>query len=136
MITNGLQAAAAAAERARAAAEAARAQADSAPARAAAVALELVTSQRAEIEAGELLEKAKNPKDADPAAAEILKVGQPVLALETVVRMFPELQSPPFGLLAIVCPAWLGRDPESGQLPLAWSDTGQVLLQVLLRFIL
>ena len=75
VVTHGLQAAAAAAERARAAAEAARAQADSAQAIAAAVARELLTSKRAEIEAAEMLEKTKNPKDADPAAAEILKVG-------------------------------------------------------------
>ena len=35
----------------------------------------LLASKRAEIEAADLLEKPKNPKDADPAAADLLKVG-------------------------------------------------------------
>ena len=34
----------------------------------------LLASKRAEIEAADMLEKTKNPKDADPAAAELLKV--------------------------------------------------------------
>ena len=34
----------------------------------------LLVSKRAEIEAADMLEKPKNPKEADPAAAELLKV--------------------------------------------------------------
>ena len=34
----------------------------------------LLASKRAEIEAADMLEKTKNPKDADPAAADLLKV--------------------------------------------------------------
>ena len=133
VVTSGLQAAAAAAERARASAEAARAQADSAQASAAAVARELLTSKRAEIEAAELLEKAKNPKDADPAAAEILKVGRPIQGLTMVIHMFHPLQSPSICHAWLCVPAWLAGDPGCGQLLSACSGTSQVLWQALLH---
>ena len=50
------------------------AQAGQAQEAAQAVARSLLASKRAEIEAADLLEKPKNPKDADPAAADLLKV--------------------------------------------------------------
>lgn len=69
-----LQAAAAAAEQAEAAAQAGAQQAGQAEQAAQAVAQALLVSKRAEIEAADMLEKPKNPKDADPAAADLLKV--------------------------------------------------------------
>ena len=69
-----LQAAAAAAEQAQAAAEGSAVQAGQAQQAAQGVARALLASKRAEIEAADLLEKPKNPKDADPAAADLLKV--------------------------------------------------------------
>ena len=46
----------------------------------------------------------------------------------TCLQVCRALQSVTAGF---VCPAWLDGDPECGQLPLAWSGAGQVLLQVL-----
>ena len=75
-LTTLLQAAAAAAEQAQAAAESSAVQAAQAQQAAQGVARALLASKRAEIEAADLLEKPKNPKDADPAAADLLKVLQ------------------------------------------------------------
>lgn len=69
-----MQAAAAAAKQAEAAAQASAVQAGQAEQAAQAVARALLVSKRAEIEAADMLEKPKNPKEADPAAAELLKV--------------------------------------------------------------
>lgn len=69
-----MQAAAAAAQQAEAAAQASAVQAQQAEQAAQAVARALLVSKRAEIEAADMLEKPKNPKDADPAAADLLKV--------------------------------------------------------------
>ena len=69
-----VQAAAAAAEQAEAAAQASAVQAGQAEQAAQAVARALLVSKRAEIEAADMLEKPKNPKEADPVAAELLKV--------------------------------------------------------------
>lgn len=69
-----LQAAAAAAEQAQQAAESSAVQALQAQQAAQGVARALLASKRAEIEAADMLEKPKNPKDADPAAADLLKV--------------------------------------------------------------
>lgn len=69
-----LQAAAAAAQQAEAAAQASAVQAGQAEQAAQAVARALLVSKRAEIEAADMLEKPKNPKEADPVAAELLKV--------------------------------------------------------------
>lgn len=69
-----LQAAAAAAQQAEAAAQASAVQAGQAEQAAQAVARALLLSKRAEIEAADMLEKPKNPKEADPVAAELLKV--------------------------------------------------------------
>jgi hypothetical protein len=76
MLKGVVQAAAEAAGRAQTAAEAARVQAAAAKASVEATARDLLVAKRSEIEAAEMLEKTKNPKDADPAAAEIVKVGQ------------------------------------------------------------
>lgn len=73
-----VQAAAAAAQQAEAAAQASGVQAGQAQQAAQAVALALLLTKRAEIEAADMLEKPKNPKDADPAAAELLKVSASV----------------------------------------------------------
>ena len=61
-------------ERAEAAAQASSQQAGQAQAAAQAAARALLASKRAECEAADMLEKTNNPKDADPAAAELLKV--------------------------------------------------------------
>lgn len=70
----GFQAAAAAAQQAEAGAQGSAVQAGQAEQAAQAVARALLLTKRAEIEATDMLEKTKNPKDADPAAAELLKV--------------------------------------------------------------
>lgn len=68
------QAASAAAQQAQAAAEGSAVQAGHAQQAAQGAARALLASKRAEIEAADMLEKTKNPKDADPAAADLLKV--------------------------------------------------------------
>ncbi len=68
------QAASGAAQQAQAAAEASAVQAGQAQQAAQGAARALLASKRAEIEAADMLEKTKNPKDADPAAADLLKV--------------------------------------------------------------
>ena len=72
-----LQAASAAAQQAQVAAQASAVQAGQAQEAAQGAARALLASKRAEIEAADMLEKPKNPKDADPAAADILKVLHP-----------------------------------------------------------
>lgn len=69
-----LQAALSAAERAEAAAQGSSEHASRALGAAQATARALLTSKRAECEAAEILEKTKNPKDADPVAADLLRV--------------------------------------------------------------
>lgn len=68
------QAALAAAEQAETAAQDSSEQASRALGSAQATARALLTSKRAECEASEMLERTKNPKDADPVAAELLRV--------------------------------------------------------------
>lgn len=68
------QAACAAAQQAQAAGEGSAVQARQAEQAAQGAARALLATKRAEIEAADMLEKTKNPKDADPAAAELLKV--------------------------------------------------------------
>ncbi|KAA6421790.1 MAG: central pair complex 1, partial [Trebouxia sp. A1-2] len=69
-----IKAASAAAQQAQAAAEGSAVQAGHAQQAAQGAARALLASKRAEIEAADMLEKTKNPKDADPAAADLLKV--------------------------------------------------------------
>ena len=68
------QAALAAAEQAEAAAQSSSEQASRALGAAQATARAMLVSKRAECEAAEMLEKTKNPKDADPVAAEMIRV--------------------------------------------------------------
>ncbi|KAL0048541.1 hypothetical protein WJX82_005372 [Trebouxia sp. C0006] len=68
-----IKAASAAAQQAQATAESSAVQAGQAQQAAQGAARALLASKRAEIEAADMLEKTKNPKDADPAAAELLK---------------------------------------------------------------
>lgn len=73
-VCNAWQAASAAAQQAQAAAEASAVQAGQAQQAAQGAARALLASKRAEIEAADMLEKPKNPKEADPGAADLLKV--------------------------------------------------------------
>lgn len=82
------QAALAAAEQAEAAAQSSSEQASRALGAAQATARAMLVSKRAEVEAAEMLEKTKNPKDADPVAAEMIRVCTCLTSLAITCHLF------------------------------------------------